>query len=227
MTNTQRLYKRTFDISLAFIGTLISLFPICLVGIIVKMTSEGPAFFMQERVGRKGRIFKCIKIRTMQVNSERQGTVTTDGDYRITGMGRILRYYKIDELPQLWNILAGHMSFVGPRPDVPGYADHLVGENRRILELYPGITGPASLIFRREEAILAKMADPKRYNDEVIYPEKIRINLNYIDNWSFWKDIGYMLITICPTLSKKIGVSRWVGIGDFTATSIAEDRNVP
>jgi lipopolysaccharide/colanic/teichoic acid biosynthesis glycosyltransferase len=122
--------------------------------------------------------------------------VTTAGDSRITVSGRWLRRYKIDELPQLWNVLKGDMSLVGPRPDVEGYADRLEGDERIVLSVRPGITGPASLKYRNEEEILASVDDPVRYNDEVIWPDKVKMNMEYIREWSFGKDIGYIVATV-------------------------------
>ncbi len=168
-------------------------------------------FFRQKRVGRNGVLFYIIKFRTMRIGAEDGGSITAAGDSRITAMGRLLRRFKLDEFPQLWNVLIGRMSFVGPRPDVPGYADELHGSDRRILDMRPGITGPASLCFRNEEKILAAQADPRAYNDQVIWPKKVTINLAYMRNWSFWRDIGYILITIIP------GLNKWLNLINVTA----------
>ena len=124
------------------------------------------------------------------------GPITIAGDKRITSVGRFLRRWKLDELPTLWNVLKGDMSLVGPRPDVPGYADNLEGEYRRVLEMRPGIAGPATLKYSNEEKLLAEVDDPKKYNDEVVFPDKVRINLEYMDNWSLWKDIKIIFKTI-------------------------------
>ena len=123
-------------------------------------------------------------------------SVSVKGENRITPLGVVLRKYKLDELPELWNVLIGDMSFVGPRPDVPGYADKLKGEDRRILLLKPGITGPASLKYRNEEELLAEQENPQKYNDEVLFPDKVRINIEYLDNWSFWHDIKIIIYTV-------------------------------
>jgi lipopolysaccharide/colanic/teichoic acid biosynthesis glycosyltransferase len=131
----------------------------------------------------------------------------------------------MDELPQLWNVLVGHMSFVGPRPDVPGYADLLREKDRRLLELYPGITGPATLRFRDEETLLSMVADPQRYNDEVLYPEKVKINLAYLDNWSLWKDMGYILLTIAPGMGRLFGIGRWLGLSSESFSPVRESDN--
>jgi lipopolysaccharide/colanic/teichoic acid biosynthesis glycosyltransferase len=132
----------------------------------------------------------------MYTGSDRLGSITTGIDKRITPIGKILRKYKLDELPQLWNVLTGTMSFVGPRPDVRGYADTLTGEDRVILSIKPGITGPASLYFRNEEELLAKVENPSKYNDEVIWPLKVKINREYIEHYKFIQDIQYILATV-------------------------------
>lgn len=155
----------------------------------------GPVFFRQKRTGRYGKPFTIYKFRTMIVNHG-GNTVSVKGENRITALGAVLRKFKLDELPELWNVLIGDMSFVGPRPDVPEYYESLSGEEKKILELRPGITGPASLKYSNEEEILESVADPKKYNDEVLWPDKIRINLDYYYNRSFWGDIGLIFKTI-------------------------------
>ena len=155
----------------------------------------GAVSFKQQRVGRNGELFTMYKFRSMTV-SHSGSSVSVAGESRITPLGSILRKYKLDELPELWNVLKGDMSFVGPRPDVPGYADRLQGENRLILKLRPGITGPASLKYANEEEILAQVSNPVKYNDEVIFPDKVRINLNYYHNHTFWGDIRLIFQTI-------------------------------
>jgi len=155
----------------------------------------------------------------MRVGADAGGSVTTAADSRVTPIGRFLRRWKLDELPQLWNVLTGSMSFVGPRPDVPGYADRLQGEDRRILELRPGITGPATLLFRDEERLLALAKNPQAFNDAVVFPEKVRINRKYMETASFWRDIGYILATVAPGLVKRAGWDRRLGLnyGEFSA----------
>lgn len=138
----------------------------------------------------------------MYLDSEKHGSITTSNDSRITPLGCFLRKYKLDEFPQLWNVLVGKMSFVGPRPDVPGYADKLQKDARAILDLRPGITGPASLCFKDEEKLLSKVSNPKEYNDTILWPKKVKLNREYIDNWSFWKDIEYIFITLFPKLDQ-------------------------
>lgn len=192
--------KFIFDRVMAFIG-LAFLWPVFIVVVIlIKTKMPGPALFVQERIGKGGKLFKCHKFRTMTVNHG-GSSISVAGENRITPLGAKLRQYKIDELPGLWDVFIGKMSFVGPRPDVPGYADCLEGNNRRILSLRPGITGPASLKYRDEEYILAQQANPQEYNDTVIYPDKVRLNLYYLDHYSFWDDIRIILATV---LGKKI-----------------------
>ena len=191
--------KRIFDFTCSFVGLFLLSPLILLLAIVVKVTSKGPVFFIQERVGKDGKIFKMIKFRTMFVPQESSSTISIKGDIRVTKIGVFLRRYKLDELPELINVLLGHMSLVGPRPDVPGYSDKLVGEDRNILELRPGITGPASLKYSNEEEILGKQKNPKAYNDEVIYPDKVRINLEYYNNQSIWLDIKIIFATIFRT----------------------------
>lgn len=186
---------------MALIG-LICLSPVLLVTWIlihVKMP-DGPAIFRQKRVGRNGKTFTMYKFRSMSAHHG-GSSVSVAGESRITSLGAKLRKYKIDELPELWNVLIGDMSFVGPRPDVPGYADNLEGENRNILRLRPGITGPASLKYRDEEELLAKQENPQEYNDKVIYPDKVRINLYYLSHYSFIMDIKMIVATV---LGKRI-----------------------
>ena len=188
--------KWIFDRFASFFG-LLFLWPILLVVAIlirVKMPG-GPVIFTQQRVGKDGKLFTMYKFRSMTVGHG-GSSVSVAGETRITPLGAKLRKYKLDELPELWNVLIGDMSFVGPRPDVPGYADKLIGSNRAVLKLKPGITGPASLKYRNEEEILARQSDPIRYNDEVIYPDKVRININYMKHWSFLLDLKIIIYTI-------------------------------
>lgn len=189
-------FKWIFDRFASFFG-LLFLWPILLVVAIlirVKMPG-GPVIFTQQRVGKDGKLFTMYKFRSMTVGHG-GSSVSVAGETRITPLGAKLRKYKLDELPELWNVLIGDMSFVGPRPDVPGYADKLTGSNRAVLKLKPGITGPASLKYRNEEEILAKQSDPIKYNDEVIYPDKVRININYMKHWSFLLDLKIIIYTI-------------------------------
>lgn len=188
--------KYIFDRVVATIG-LVALSPIMLIAfLLIKIQmGDGPAFFKQERVGRNGKRFVIVKFRSMKTGHY-GSSVSVAGESRITPLGRVLRKYKIDELPELWNVVKGDMSFVGPRPDVPGYADQLLGEERNVLKLRPGITGPASLKYRNEEELLATVANPQQYNDEVIFPDKVRLNLYYWHNYSFLMDIKIIIATI-------------------------------
>jgi lipopolysaccharide/colanic/teichoic acid biosynthesis glycosyltransferase len=180
---------------MALIGLLVLILPLLIIGILIKIDSKGPMFFMQWRIGRGGKPFRICKFRTMKDQAEGD-SITTADDPRVTRMGHWLRHSKVDCLTELVNVLIGQMSFVGPRPDVPGYADQLQGDDRRILQLRPGITGPASIKYRNEEELLAQQADPKTYNDTVIWPDKVKINLQYLDNWSFFGDIKLIFKTV-------------------------------
>lgn len=209
------ILKWIFDRLVAFIG-LLFLWPVLLVtAILVKIKMPGgPAFFVQKRVGKGGKLFDCHKFRTMTVKHS-GSTVSVAGDSRITPLGAKLRHYKLDELPGLWDVLIGNMSFVGPRPDVPGYADKLTGADRDVLKLRPGITGPATLKYRLEDEMIAEYVAQKHssgdkreaqeiaveYNDTVIYPDKVRLNCYYYHHYSFIKDIQMI---VCTVLGKKM-----------------------
>jgi len=187
--------KYIFDRLMALLG-LLFLWPVLLiVAILIKCQMPGPVFFVQQRVGKNGKLFACHKFRSMTVGHN-GSSVSVAGESRITPLGAKLRRYKLDELPELWDVFIGNMSFVGPRPDVPGYADKLQGEDRIILTLRPGITGPATLKYRNEEEMLATITDPQKYNDEVIYPDKVRINRYYAEHYSFIKDIQMIFCTV-------------------------------
>ena len=193
--------KYIFDRFVSLLGLLV-LFPLLVVvaAVIKCKMPNGPVIFKQQRVGKNGRVFTMYKFRSMLVGHG-GSSISIAGESRITPLGAKLRKYKLDELPELWNVLIGDMSFVGPRPDVPGYADMLKGSDREILRLRPGITGPASLKYRNEEELLAKQENPQKYNDEVIFPDKVRINRYYLYHYSFVKDIQ---IIICTVLGKKM-----------------------
>ena len=214
------ILKFIFDRLMALIG-LLCLWPLLIVlAILIKVKMPGgPAFFTQKRVGRHGRLFTIHKFRSMAVSHD-NSSVSIAGEDRITSLGATLRKYKLDELPELWDVLIGNMSFVGPRPDVPGYADKLEGDNRDVLKLRPGITGPATLKYRREDEMLSgvrslvadlnddfnfdEMTDQEValwYNDNVIYPDKVRLNCYYYRHYSFVKDIQMIL---CTVLGKKM-----------------------
>ena len=180
---------------MSFIG-LLFLWPVLLVvAILIKCKMPGSILFVQQRVGKNGKLFNCHKFRSMTVGHG-GSSVSVAGEARITPLGAVLRKYKLDELPELWDVFIGNMSFVGPRPDVPGYADKLQGEDRIILTLRPGITGPATLKYRNEEEMLATVTDPQKYNDEVIYPDKVRLNRYYAEHYSFIKDIQMIFCTV-------------------------------
>jgi lipopolysaccharide/colanic/teichoic acid biosynthesis glycosyltransferase len=209
------LLKWLFDRIVAFIGLAV-LWPVLLiVAILVKVKMPGgPAFFVQKRVGLNGRLFDCHKFRTMTVKHN-GSTVSVAGDSRIMPLGAKLRHWKLDELPGLWDVLIGNMSFVGPRPDVPGYADKLVGDDRDVLNLRPGITGPATLKYRLEDEMISEYVAKKQaagdtrpmqeiaveYNDNVIYPDKVKLNCYYYRHYSFIKDFQ---IILCTVLGKKM-----------------------
>jgi lipopolysaccharide/colanic/teichoic acid biosynthesis glycosyltransferase len=189
------MIKRIFDFIFACTG-LIALLPVMvIISILIKIKMPGPVFFKQKRVGQFGELFVMVKFRTMKVDHG-GSSVSVKGESRITPLGEKLRKYKLDELPELWNVIMGEMSFVGPRPDVPGYADQLLGEDRNILLLKPGITGPASMKYSNEEEILAFQSDPKKYNDTVIYPDKVRINLEYLKRRNMVMDLWFIILTI-------------------------------
>jgi lipopolysaccharide/colanic/teichoic acid biosynthesis glycosyltransferase len=168
-----------------------------MIAVVIKTGSKGTVFYKSKRVGLNGRLFELYKFRTMINNAEEAGTsVTVKDDPRITSIGKVLRRFKLDELPQLINVIRGDMSIVGPRPDVPGFADKLTGEDRIILTVRPGVTGPATLKYRNEEELLAGQKDPCRYNSEIIYPDKVLLNKEYVKNYGFWKDMGYIFKTL-------------------------------
>ena len=214
--------KWLFDRMMAAIGLLVLWPVLAVVAILIKVKMPGgPVLFVQKRVGRGGKLFDCHKFRTMTVKHD-GSTVSVAGDRRITPLGAKLRHYKLDELPGLWDVLIGNMSFVGPRPDVPGYADLLQGDDRDVLKLRPGITGPATLKYRLEDEMLADVRNlmlesryiPKAqiaamsdqelaewYNDHVIYPDKVRLNCYYYRHYSFAKDIQMI---VCTVLGKKM-----------------------
>lgn len=204
------ILKWFFDRTVALLGLLVLWPVLVIVAILIKIKMPGgPVFFVQKRVGKGGKLFNCHKFRTMTVNHN-GSTISVAGDSRITPFGAKLRHYKLDELPGLWDVLIGNMSFVGPRPDVPGYADKLVGDDRDVLKLRPGITGPATLKYRLEDEMISeyvakRQADGDKrpmqviateYNDTVIYPDKVRLNCYYYRHYSFIKDIEMIFATV-------------------------------
>ena len=211
--------KFLFDRIVSMFG-LVFLWPVLIiVAVFVKIKMPGgPAFFVQDRVGKGGKLFRCHKFRTMTMKHS-GSTVSVAGDSRITPLGAKLRHYKLDELPELWDVFIGNMSFVGPRPDVPGYADKLEGEDRDVLKLRPGITGPATLKYRLEDELIAEYVDKMQkegdardsqdiaveYNDKVIYPDKVRLNCYYYRHYSFVKDIQMIFCTVLGRRMKYAG----------------------
>ena len=196
LSTGQAVIKRSFDFMVALFGLLVTWWLILLAWVAASIDTRSNGFFIQKRVGRNGEIFRVVKIKTMHPVAAFDTTVTRRGDPRITPLGAFFRRTKIDELPQLWNVLFGDMSFVGPRPDVPGFADKLQGDERAMLSIRPGITGPATLKYRNEEELLAAQDDPEAYNRDVIWPDKVRTNLQYIQEWSLWSDCCYIFRTI-------------------------------
>ena len=199
MNNRKNLViKRWFDVTMSLWGLVVFAPLLAIVSLIVKLSSKGPVFYIAPRVGQFGKLFNLYKFRTMFVGADKEmeGSITVDGDRRITPIGRILRKTKIDELPSLLNVLKGDMSFVGPRPDVKGYADNLKGRDRLILNLKPGITGPATLKYANEEDILATVDDPVRYNNDVIFPDKVKINLSYLESINLFTDLKLIFKTV-------------------------------
>lgn len=194
---SQQMLKRFFDLIASSIALMLFFWLIFIAWLIASYETKSNGFFIQKRVGRHGKIFNIIKIKTMYPdNTGKRSSISTSSMSGITRSGRIMRRLKIDELPQLWNVLVGQMSFVGPRPDVPGYADKLIGNDRLVLELRPGITGPASIKYKKEEEILSKANNPKQYNDEVIWPDKVRLNLDYYHTHSLKLDLHYIVKSI-------------------------------
>jgi lipopolysaccharide/colanic/teichoic acid biosynthesis glycosyltransferase len=192
LSPSQAIAKRLMDVAVAII-LLTSLGWLLLVFALVSgIVHGGSGFFVQDRIGRYGRVFPLVKLKTMRTIDGVATTVTTAGDERITPFGRFLRRTKLDELPQLVNVLVGHMSLVGPRPDVPGFADRLEGDDRIILSVAPGITGPATLAYRDEEVLLAGQEDPERFNIGVIFPRKVALNRRYVEEYALWRDLVYL-----------------------------------
>ena len=207
LSATSAALKRSFDVVVACAGLILCSWLIALAWVAARLDT-GQGFFRQERVGFGGRRFRIVKISTMRQSLGPATTTTVANDPRITRVGRFLRATKLDELPQLYNVLMGDMSIVGPRPDVPGYADTLTGEDRVVLAVRPGITGPATLQFRDEERMLLSQPDPERFNREVLFPAKVRINRAYVENYHFTDDLRYIAATILPRLVSAPGPRR-------------------
>lgn len=188
--------KWLFDRVVALIGLMMLCPLLIVVAVLIKIKMpDGPILFKQKRVGKNGKLFTLIKFRSMSV-SHSGNSISVVGESRITPLGAKLRKYKLDELPQLWNVFIGDMSFVGPRPDVKEWVDKLTTEEKQILVLRPGITGPASLKYNHEDELLSQVDSPYEYYEQVIFPDKNRLNLEYLHHWSFWKDLKYIIKTI-------------------------------
>jgi lipopolysaccharide/colanic/teichoic acid biosynthesis glycosyltransferase len=196
MSNTDLLLKRAFDVAASFAGLVLLAPVILLCWIVAAVETRSNGFFIQKRVGRNGRIIHVCKIKTMFPSDGKRSPIASRNIASISRSGSFFRKYKLDELPQLFNVLTGSMSIVGPRPDVPGYADRLQGDDRVILSLRPGITGPASIKYKDEESILAAVDDPESYNDRIIWPDKVKINREYFANYSLLRDVRYIVHTI-------------------------------
>ncbi len=190
LTKKELFLKRIFDLLGSFFLLIFMLVPIVLLAMIAAIVYKDSGFYKQERIGFLGRKFLIYKIRTKKGDQFKNINDDTNG------YGRFLRKTKLNELPQLFNVFGGTMSFVGPRPDISGFADKLIDDDRIVLNILPGITGPASLKYRKEEEILAKQENPEVYNKEVIWPDKVAINKKYIENWSFRKDLIYIIKTV-------------------------------
>jgi lipopolysaccharide/colanic/teichoic acid biosynthesis glycosyltransferase len=197
-TRRQAAVKRAFDVAFAAVGLVLTSPLILLAWLAARLDTGLGGFFRQRRIGLHGRPFDILKIRTMKPVPGWDTVVTTERDPRITRLGRFLRRSKLDELPQFYNILVGDMSFVGPRPEVPAYIQLLADEDRVILSVRPGLTGPATLKYRDEQRLLAGVADPERYNREVIFPDKVRLNREYIEHYSLRRDFAYLWRTVAP-----------------------------
>jgi len=198
-----RVSKRIFDIVFSFVGLVVLTPFLILIALLIKISDGGPAFFKQERIGYKGKPFYIWKFRTMVVNAERLGKQITVGrDSRITPLGYYLRKFKLDELPQLFNVLKGEMSFVGPRPEVPKYVLLYNEQQRKVIQLIPGITDIASIKYYHESDTLAQAANPEDIYREEIMPEKIRLNLDYAEKANLWTDFLVILKTILPFIRK-------------------------
>lgn len=185
--NRDQRFKRLFDLPIAVVMLLLTGVPMLFFIALATISMQQSGVFKQKRIGRYGKPFVIYKIKTMRVVN---GTLT------VTPFGKFLRKYKLDELPQLYNILVGDMSFVGPRPDLPGYADKLKGDDQIILQVRPGLTCPATIKYKNEADILQQQENPQQYNDEVLWPDKVQLNKAYIENWSFWKDVRCLWKTV-------------------------------
>ncbi len=201
--------KRIFDCAVVVIGLLLLSPILAVIALLVKLSSRGPIFYRQERVGRDGKTFRIVKFRSMLVDADKRGlAITAAGDPRITSVGLVLRRLKLDELPQLWNVLKGEMSLVGPRPEVSRYVESYSAAQRQVLSVRPGITDPASIIYRHEEQLLGTQSDPDRYYREVVLPHKLSVNLEYLRRMSFVYDLSLVLRTTCSIAAPNWHASR-------------------
>ena len=196
ISQRQKVTKRIFDLVVSFSCLVAFFWIIILAWIISSIETRSNGMFFQSRIGLHGKPFRIIKIKTMFNTSTKSSTITTSVDARITLTGKLFRWTKIDELPQFWNVLKGEMSIVGPRPDVSGFADKLEGEDRLLLTVKPGITGPASIKYRNEGDLLAMKSKPEEFYAKIIWPDKVKINVEYVKDWSFFKDLKYIMSTI-------------------------------
>ncbi len=192
MSHSQRVLKRAFDLLLALILLPVLILPIVILILIASIDTRANGLFQHERIGQHGQPFHMYKIRSLRIEEHELGKLHMSA----TSFGNWLRRNKLDELPQLFNVIFGQMSFVGPRPDIAGFADELEGENLEILNVKPGVTGPATIKYKDEDDLLAIQDDAENYNRTIIWPDKVRINLNYVRNWSFGSDLGYILKSI-------------------------------
>lgn len=204
-------FKRLFDFYISFFGLIVLSPFLFLCALAIKIFDHGPVFFAQERVGLNGRAFRMLKFRTMRVHSE-GASITVGGDDRITGIGRILRRFKIDELPQLWNVLRDEMSFVGPRPEIRKYVELYKPKQLEVLQLKPGITDLAAFAFFDESDLLASAANPETYYIQEVMPEKIRINLEYAERANFFIDLALIFATVLRSLGIKFNLFRWLDV---------------
>lgn len=200
-------WKRFFDIVVSLLGIIITSPILLVVSLLIKLTSKGPVFFRQERIGRGEKPFRILKFRTMVVNADSQGLkITVGGDKRITGVGKVLRKTKLDELPQLFNVFAGQMSLVGPRPEVAEYVALYTPQQRKVLTVRPGITDYASVCFRNENEILAEAEDPQKEYIERIMPLKLRYNAKYIEEMSVLTDLKILFMTVYVVLGGEVKI---------------------
>jgi lipopolysaccharide/colanic/teichoic acid biosynthesis glycosyltransferase len=192
ITNSQLVLKRGFDLVLSVLMLPVVLLPILILVLVATIDTQQFGLFSQDRIGQHGQVFKIYKLRTLRAGVHQLGHLKLSA----TRLGQFLRVSKIDELPQLFNVLIGNMSFVGPRPDVKGFADQLQGGDRIILTVKPGITGPATITYKNEEALLSQQRDPETYNRTIIWADKVEINKKYVQNWSFSLDLYFITKSI-------------------------------